>query len=73
MRIISRPVVDPEHKIDLMRLAATPPAVVKFPPAIRSPLGMTTSEYTKPCSMPVPRGDQVAPFQRAIRVASTSL
>jgi hypothetical protein len=49
----------------LMLLAATPPAVVKEPPATRSPLGSTASADTG-LFIPDPSGDHDEPFQRAM-------
>ncbi len=59
-----------------MRLADTPPAVVKAPPAMRSPLGSTARASTRgelPPLMPEPRADQapVAGSYSAMLFAST--
>jgi hypothetical protein len=48
-----------------MRLAVTPPAVVKKPPAIRSPLGSTARAQTS-LFIPVPNADHDVPFHRAM-------
>jgi hypothetical protein len=47
-------------------LALTPPAIVKAPPATKSPLGRTASALTLP-SIPETMATQLEPFQRAIR------
>ena len=52
-----------------IRLTVTPPAVVKPPPAISSPL-KTVRARTSPF-IPLPSGCQLVPFQRAIRFAPT--
>src|SRR5690606_15649935 len=48
-----------------MRLAATPPAVVKDPPATMSPFGRTSSEDTV-SFIPEPKECHALPSQRAI-------
>src|SRR5258706_5752218 len=53
-----------------IELALTPPAVVKSPPAITSPLGRTATAFTV-TGMPLPRADQVLPFQPATWVGGT--
>src|SRR4030095_2693269 len=59
-------------------VVATPPASVKLPPAMTSPLGMRARSYTAMVelenivpSTPPPSGDQDAPFQRAMPRAAT--
>jgi hypothetical protein len=53
-----------------MLLTVIPPAVVKVPPATKSPLGITVSVSTSPF-IPVPSADQVLPFHRAILLTVT--
>src|SRR5262249_59248918 len=59
-----------ERSRGAMRWAAPPPAVVKLPPAIRSPLDATARAKTL-LSIPVPRADHAEPFQRAMWFAAT--
>ena len=52
--------------------ALTPPIWKKEPPAMRSPLGRTSSALTLPVTLtPEPSGDHVTPFHRAMRTQAT--
>ena len=53
-----------------MRLALTPPAVVKAPPAYRFPPPSEARSLTQKF-MPVPSADQLVPSHRATRFAAT--
>src|SRR5215210_2836274 len=53
-----------------MRLADTPPAVVKVPPIYTSPLPPRAMAYTRPLA-PVPRADQALPSNLAMLFAGT--
>src|SRR5215204_3610686 len=57
-----------------MWLAATPPAVVKYPPAYMSPLpamARAPTELFMPLPLPTPTADHALPFQRAMLLATT--
>src|SRR5262245_29914185 len=73
--LVTDPICRPVFRLDhdapshlAMLLQATPPALMKLPPAIRSPLGRTSSDWTGP-SMPDPRGLQELPVRRATWLA----
>src|SRR5438045_4130793 len=53
-----------------MWFAVTPPMVVKWPPAIKSPLGSTARASTV-LSVPDRRAAHVEPFQLAMLLAAT--
>src|SRR5580765_1109642 len=64
---LATPVPNADQALPFQRatwFTSTPPAVLKWPPAIRSPFGSTQKAYTSE-STPAPSGAQALPFQRA--------
>ncbi|HEX5054546.1 MAG TPA: hypothetical protein VFZ65_22405 [Planctomycetota bacterium] len=62
---------NPDHDVPFQRatsIAGALPAVVKSPPATRSPFGSNMSASTRPF-MPAPNADHEVPFQRAMLLA----